>query len=113
MRKKVVKNATYVGKDPYADLSAFYMEHAPVAPKQAKEAFVLVRNTVEALKFAQGFGMSKDEEVQKLEKEIGDTIASIAETYLAISSDEGYAEWTTSLEDFNDKVKLRNKMLLK
>ena len=113
MKKKIVKDATYIGKDPYADLSAFYMEHAPVAPKQAREAFVLVRNTVEALKFAQGFGMSKDEEVQKLEKEIGDTIAAMPATYLAISSDEGYAEWTEALEEFNEKVKSRNKMLLK
>ncbi len=112
-KKKVVKEAEYVGKDPYTELSAFYMEHSPVAPKQAKEAFVLVRNTVEALKFAQGFGMSKDEEVQKLEKEIGDTIMAMPQTYLAIESDEGYASWTESLEEFNEKVKERNKMLLK
>ena len=111
--KKVVEAAAYVGKDPYTELSAFYMEHSPVAPKQAREAFVLVRNTVEALKFAQGFGMSKDEEVQKLEKEIGDTIMAMPKTYLAIESDEGYAAWTESLEDFNEKVKERNKMLLK
>ena len=113
MRKKVVNDAPYVGKDPYADLSAFYMEYAPVAPKQAREAFVLVRNTVEALKFAQGFGMSKNEEVQKLEKEIGDTIATIAQTYTAIETDEGFEKWTESLEEFNEKVKNRNKMLLK
>jgi heptaprenylglyceryl phosphate synthase len=111
--KKVVEAAAYVGKDPYTELSAFYMEHSPVAPKQAREAFVLVRNTVEALKFAQGFGMSKDEEVQKLEKEIGDTIMAMPKTYLAIESDEGYAAWTESLEDFNEKVKERNKLLLK
>ncbi len=112
-KKNVVKEAVYVGKDPYTELSAFYMEHSPVAPKQAREAFILVRNTVEALKFAQGFGMSKDEEVKKLEKEIGDTIMMMPQTYLAIESDEGYASWTESLEEFNEKVKERNKMLLK